>query len=129
MAKKVAGNTESVMALHEKVKRLEAELDNAQLQAGQLMRENNALRLQTAPGLLKDAEHALSWALSHPDFQPGGKFHEGARGTGFIVLYALQTANGTAKQASVQKPVEVPPAEKPAEQPQQQGAAGEQPAG
>lgn len=133
MPKKVAGNVSGTMELHDKVKRLEAELDNAQLQAGQLQRENNQLRLQTAPGLLKDAEHALVWALAHPDFQPGGKYHEGARGTAVPVLRALQTANGTAPSpapaSSAEQPAQVPPAEKPAEQTEPQGDAGEQPAG
>ena len=116
--------------------RLRAELDNAQLAAGQLQREVNKLRRQTAPGLLQDATYALTWALAHPDFQPGGKYHQGALGTAFPVLQALHAALGPdvatklkPEPLKVEQPAELPAAVQPQEQGQQGQPGGEQQTG
>lgn len=122
--KPVSGSTD------EKVKRLEAELDSAQLQLGQRMREVNELRLLSSPGLMRDAYNALSWALRHPDYFPGGKHYQGAVGTAAPVLRALELALGLPTSNVLrQQAAEVPAAEEPAQQPEPEGDAGEQPAG
>lgn len=125
MPKKIAGSTESVMALHEKVERLQAELEHAMKQAAEMRRTFDQLRLQSAPGLLRDAEHALNWALGHPDYQPGGKHHVGALGTAAPVLEALRAALRLPAE-QVSKPPDAVAAQ---EEPKPEGEAGEQQTG
>jgi hypothetical protein len=108
--KRVAGNTGSPMKLMEEKAKLEAELLAAKEELGKVRSE----LVQQKP-LLVDAMHALAFTLKHPDFQVGGKFHQGALGTTMPVLKRLCEAAGVelqlvAEQKRVQVPAEPAPA-------------------